>query len=164
MAALINGLLYQTVWLLCIIGGYRGAILAIGLLILHLVLAAKGSQDLPVMLLFLLAGLTLDGLLQMFGFFTFSESGWPIPFWLAVIWMGFATTVNHSLSWLKTRPHLCSLFGAVGGPLAYWGGCKLGAASFQYPMPISLVFLSAIWALVVPLLFSGRNILTKRAR
>jgi hypothetical protein len=41
-------------------------------------------------------------------------------------------------------------FGALGGPLAYWAGVRLGAASFTWSLLSSLGILAIVWALLWP--------------
>ena len=79
-------------------------------------------------------GILLDGTLQQVGFFTSASPGFPIPFRLMMIWLGLAITPHHRLSWLKMLPFLAAFFGAMGGPVAYWAGVRLGAASFTWPL------------------------------
>lgn len=153
MFLLLNAVLYQTIWLTCILGGFAGAFIGLVLLGLHLGFSQNRREDLKLILVFLFTGLLVDGTLHCIGFFSFTQSGWPIPFWLAVIWMGLAVTVNHSLSWLKGRFLPALIFGALGGPLAYWAGVRLGAATFLWSLPASLLFLSVIWSILAPLLF-----------
>jgi apolipoprotein D and lipocalin family protein len=55
------------------------------------------------------------------------------------LWAAFATTLNHSLRWVVHRPMVATLLGAIGGPLAYLAGAKLGAlqlASLQTALPL----------------------------
>jgi len=150
MNALVNILIYQVIWFLCVIGETRGAILAIPLLGLHLFFTQNRKNDLQLMAAFFVAGLVIDGSLYGVGFFSFEAPARPIPFWLAVIWLALATLPHNSLGWLKGRPFLSALFGATGGPLAYWAGVRLGAASFNWPLVPSLLLLAAIWALLWP--------------
>jgi len=133
MNALVNILIYQVIWFLCVIGETRGAILAIPLLGLHLFFTQNRKNDLQLMAAFFVAGLVIDGSLYGVGFFSFE-----------------ATLPHNSLGWLKGRPFLSALFGATGGPLAYWAGVRLGAASFNWPLVPSLLLLAAIWALLWP--------------
>ena len=67
-----------------------------------------------------------------------------------MLWMIFAITINHSLVWLKNRKTLTIFFGAIGGPLAYLAGEKLGAITIVDPL--SIVLLSLGWATITPLL------------
>ena len=69
---------------------------------------------------------------------------------LLPMWMIFATTLNLSLRWLKGRWWLGTLFGAVGGPLAYYAGYKLGGVDFYQPMWLSLAALGVVWAVAMP--------------
>jgi len=126
-----------------------GALYASPLLLLHLLLSNNTIwADLKMMTILLGMGLLVDGTLQQVGFFTFASPGFPIPFWLMMIWLGLAITPHHSLSWLKKRPLLAALFGAMGGPAAYWAGVRLGAASFTWPLLQSLLLLALIWSLL----------------
>lgn len=154
---IVNAILYQLIWFLCILYDNRGALLGLVLIGIHFVFSSRKREDFTLLILFLATGLIIDGTLHFTGFFTFTKTGWPIPFWLAVIWMGFSLTVNHSLQWLQERPILCSILGGIGGPLAYWAGVRLGAAGFTLPLPAALLLLSLIWAIIVPLLFIKLN-------
>jgi len=98
----------------------------------------------------LFVGLLVDGTLHQVGFITFTVTRFPIPFWLMIIWLGLAITPHHSLAWLQNRPILSMLFGALGGPAAYWAGVNLGAASFSWPLLPSLFTLSLIWSFLWP--------------
>lgn len=145
MKIFANVLLYQLIWFLCVLGGNKGALAALPLLLVHLALSHKKRADLQMMGFVLFVGLLVDGTLQQVGLFIFTRPGFPIPFWLMVIWLGLAITPHHSLAWLKNRPLPAALFGALGGPLAYWAGGQLGAVSFGWPLLQSLLVLSLVW-------------------
>lgn len=151
MNSLINLFLYNAVWLLCVTGGDRSACVALLLLAVHFLVSSCRKNDVRLAGILLVAGLLIDGTLAAVGFFSFHSPGFPIPLWLATIWLALATLPNHSLTWLKGRPLLNAVFGAIGGPLAYWGGVRLGAATFNWPLPASLLLLAAVWALIWPL-------------
>jgi hypothetical protein len=55
---------------------------------------------------------------------------------------------------------LSMLFGACGGPPAYWVGVRLGAATFHWALPSSLMLLAAVWAL----LWAGAGFMVVAAR
>jgi hypothetical protein len=150
MNALVNIALYQIVWFVCIRFGNSGGLISLPLLALHLFLSDKRRADLKTMGGLLVAGVVIDGTLNVVGFFTFDPQGYPIPFWLVVIWLGLATLVHHSLNWMKSRLLLCALFGALGGPLAYWAGVRMGAAVFNRELLPSLLVLAAIWGALWP--------------
>jgi hypothetical protein len=106
----------------------------------------------------LVAGLVIDGGLQLSGFFRFTAAALPIPLWLVVIWLALATLPHHSLAWMKGRPLLSAALGAIGGPLAYWAGVRLDAAAFSWPLLPSLLLLAVIWAALWPavMFFAGK--------
>ena len=145
-----NICVYQITWFLCVFLGNHGALLSLPLLILHLFLLPHRKQDLQMMGVLLLIGLFTDGILHLSGMITFTETGVPIPIWLMVIWLALALLPHHSLRWLKGRPILSSVFGALGGPPAYWAGVKAGAAEFSQPLLPSLLLLGLIWAIIWP--------------
>ncbi len=157
MRILANVLIYQLIWFACVLGGTPGALASLPLLALHLVLSRVRRADLQLMALLLAAGLLIDGALQFFGFFSFRTGGQPIPLWLAVVWLGLAILPHHSLSWLKGRPLLAFAFGASGGPLAYWAGVRLEAASFSWPLATSILVLALIWGLFWPLAMAAAS-------
>ena len=75
--------------------------------------------------------------------------------------MGFAITINSSLSWLKKKLNLSILFGAIGGPLAYLAGEKLGAVTLL--TSDALIIISTGWAIITPLLIFVSNKISKNA-
>ena len=159
MKLVANALAYQTIWFSAILWGTPGA--AVGCVIILILLATSGRRgdDLKMIGFLLFLGVLVDGTLQEADFFTFSTPGVPIPFWLLVIWLGLAMTIHHSLAWLKDNLLLAALFGSLGGPAAYWAGTRLGAASFNWSLPTSLLLLALIWSLIFPtiMLFSRKT-------
>ncbi len=162
---IVNVIFYQLGWACCVMGaawGYPlvGGMLALILVLAHLWLAEDHRGEVRLLMVAMLLGLLIDSGQQALGLFRFKPDGLGLilPFWVFVIWAQFATLLHFPLSWLSGRYLLAILFGAVGGPLAYGGGIRLGAAEFG-PNPLfSLTVLAVIWALVVPLLvwLSGR--------
>lgn len=151
MNPLINFLLYQLVWFLCVLWENNGALLALPVLGVHLLLSPMRRADGRMMFVLLIIGAVVDGMLHRAGFFTFNVQALPIPFWLAVIWLALATLPHHSLAWLKGRPVLSAVLAAVGGPLAYWAGVRMGVAHFNLPLAASLALLAIIWSVLWPL-------------
>lgn len=91
----------------------------------------------------LLLGLLVDSTLALSGQVRFSNA-WPAgcaPYWMLALWMAFATTLNHSLRWLMTRPVAAAIGGAMGAPLAYLAGARLGALSLGDTTALPLIAL-----------------------
>ena len=74
------------------------------------------------------------------------------PVWILILWANLALTLNGCLSWLQGRYWLASLLGALGGPLTYFGGMKLGAATTELPIVAAFVVIAVIYAFATPLL------------
>jgi membrane protein implicated in regulation of membrane protease activity len=60
--------------------------------------------------------------------------------------------LNSALYWLAGRPLLAAALGAVGGPLAYFGGVGLGALAFPGGLAWALALIAVEWAIAMPLL------------
>lgn len=164
MVLVINVLTYQIVWFLCVFMGNVGGFLSLFLLALHLLRSRCAREDLKMMFVLLLIGLVVDGAIRYGGIISFKVDGFPIPFWLAVIWLALAILPHHSLNWLKGRPVLSIVFAAVGGPLAYWAGVRFGSAEFNSPVPVSLALLAVVWAVLWPLAMAAANHILPRER
>ena len=124
-------------WFACLLGAthnmpWLGVLVMAALLALHLFLTANRTQELRFILVTGLLGTSLDSLLMLGGLYTFTNHtlSWLCPIWMTALWMGFASTLNHSMRWLRGRYRLTCLFGAIGGPLSYYAGMGLGALSF----------------------------------
>ena len=160
VSKIINVLLYQLGWFSCLLGatwGYplSGAFFALLLMAVHLVLAESRKSELYLMLSACLLGVVVDTLQQAAGVFTFKiDPAWPLwlPLWIFVIWAQFATLFHYGLYWLSGRYLLAAFLGLIGGPLAYWGGVRLGAAQFNEALFFSVSSLAVVWALVMPML------------
>lgn len=150
MNPLLNIAIYQLVWFVAVIGGESLVWLALALIVVHFLLTPLPKTDLVLVALVLLIGVLMDGTLRLSGFFNFAEDRFPIPLWLGMIWIALGTLFNHSLGWLKKRLVLAGLLGAIGGPIAYLAGGRLGAAEFSLSLPWSIAVLAIIWGLLVP--------------
>ena len=75
------------------------------------------------------------------------------PYWIVTMWMLFGTTLNLSMRWLKGRPLLAALLGAIGGPASYVAGQKLGGIVFLEFVP-AIIALAIGWAVFMPILMA----------
>ena len=167
---LINIASFYLGWFACLLGATQnmprlGALVMAALLVLHLVLAANRGQELRFILVTGLLGTCLDSLLMLSGLYTFTNHTltWLCPVWLTTLWMGFASTLNHSMRWLHGRYGLASFFGAVSGPLSYYAGARLGALTFVPAAEVTLTALAIVWSLVVPGLLWLAHTMTLRS-
>jgi hypothetical protein len=126
-------LAHQTAWWMCVLlMGWIGPVSMLAFVLLHLLMTRdEAALELRLIALSMGIGIVLDSLLAVGGLVTYE--GAPLvglsPLWLVAIWAGFGATLRHSQAlFVRTRLH-ATLTGALGGPLAYMGGTKLGALS-----------------------------------
>lgn len=157
MQALGNLLGYQTVWLIAVIWAARGNPwpgVAAGILFVSWQLLSSNSPraDGRLVVVALGAGCLIDGVLASGGWVHYSAAApaFPphaAPLWILALWGSFSMTLNHSLVYVRDRPWLAIIFGAVGAPLAYFGAQQgWQTIVFQSPAWRGLVWLSCTWA------------------
>ncbi|MEE4301994.1 MAG: DUF2878 domain-containing protein [Pseudomonadales bacterium] len=159
MPVFVNFVAFQASWFACVLGGaaqlpWLGVIAVAATLLLH---GWQSPEHRPELYLALCAGalgalwesgLVASGLLVYPSGQLFSALA---PVWIVALWIGFATSFNVSMRWLKGRPALAAMLGAIFGPMSFWGGAKLGAVAFPDPV-LALSVLSAGWGLLMPLM------------
>jgi hypothetical protein len=159
MPVALNFIAFQLGWFACVLGAahgmpWAGTGLALAIVAWHIGRAGEPRAELVLVLIAAGIGALWDSGLAALGWIHYS-SGMLLedaaPYWIVALWMLFATTLNLSLGWLKRSMPLAVLFGAIGGPLAYFGGAKLGALVLIEPGP-ALAALALGWAVLTPLL------------
>ena len=98
-------------------------------------------------------GLAIDSALSASSIISFvgSPFSWLAPPWIVALWLQFATSRETLLASLRDRPWIAAVVGAVGGPLAYGVGVRLGAASFPAgEEALSLLVFAVVWAAIMP--------------
>lgn len=152
MRAFVNFAAFQIGWFACILGAAHGAWLAgvgiaLTIVVLHVVAAGDAIAELKLIGAAVAMGVVFDSAFAASGVVRFAAGVWSEHFttpWLLALWALFATTLNVSLRWVKTRLALAVAFGAAGGPLAYLAGAKLGALEFVSYAP-ALIGLAVAW-------------------
>jgi hypothetical protein len=156
---LVNFILFQIGWFACVLGGARGLPMlgtgvALAIVAFHVARAARPGDEAILVLISAAIGLFFDSALVAAGWVRY-PAGTLVPgvapYWIVALWMLFATTLNVSLRWLRRMPVAAALLGAVGGPVAYWGGARLGGMQFAEPVAASIA-LAAGWAVITPIL------------
>lgn len=155
----INVALFQTVWFAAVLGAARGIpwlgpLAMLPVIAIHLTLLERRRGEIKLLLTAGLLGLIFDTLFVYGGVFTPLQHLFPRPFsppWMICLWINFAATLNVSMAWLRGRYLLAALFGAIGGPLAYYSGARLGATELL-PTTTGLLLLAIGWGAMTPLL------------
>jgi len=155
-----NAILFQAAWFAAVLGAGRempwlGTVVLIPVLAINLYLIDKPRSELQLIISAGILGFIFDTALVAAGIFTPVQYLLPSPcspVWMIGLWMNFAASLNVSLGWLRGKYLLASLFGAVGGPLAYYSGGKLGA-TLTLPDMNGILVLAAGWGVMTPLLY-----------
>jgi len=156
---LVNFVLFQIGWFACVQGAahgmpWAGVAAALVIVAWHLARAPRPRPELTLLVIAAVIGFAWDSALVAAGWIEYPNGALipgTAPVWIVAMWVVFATTLNVSLGWLKRSLPLALLFGALGGPLAYVAGGKLGGLSFLQQTP-ALIALAIGWALITPLL------------
>ena len=156
---LVNAGLFQVAWFAAVLGAaggraWLGPVVLLPVLAVNLVMVADRRGELKLWAVAGIIGFLFDTVLVAAGVFAPRLHLFPYPFsppWMIGLWIGFAATLNQSLGWLHGRPLLATLLGAIGGPLTYYGGARLGAAE-TLPGTAGLLILAIGWGAVTPLL------------
>jgi hypothetical protein len=102
-----------------------------------------------------LAGYAADSILVLAGVLRFPSHavlGWPSTVWMVSLWVLQAAVLGGVMSWMRGRFALAALVGAVGGPMAYAAGERMGAAMLGPAHAVALAWIAALWACAMPLL------------
>ncbi len=156
----INVALYQAGWFACVLGAAGGwaplgGLIAISLTVAHLLLARERPAELRLILVAGLLAFVAEPVQLSLGALAYTEhdAGSRVPpLWIVALWLQFATLFGIALAWLQERLLLAVVLGAIGGPLAFLAGERLGAATVLAPRVQSLAVLAVLWATAVPLL------------
>lgn len=158
--ALLNFVLFYVVWFLSLQGAasgrpWLGPLALLIFLAVQLRLSRAPRVDAWLAALAAVGGLIFDTLYIQLGLMSYAS---PVPFaaiapyWILGMWANFGLTLNSSLGWLQGRWVLAALFGAIGGPLAYLTGLKIGAATFNASPVVVYAALALAWGTATPIL------------
>lgn len=151
---LVNYALYQAGWFACVLGAAwnypsTGLVIATIAIAIHVTLAVERTIELRLIALATLVGLGVELVQLGAGTYRLASGtlidGVPAP-WLLALWAQLATTFRYSLHYVFAKWLPSLLFGAIGGPLAFLAGERLGAVTFLPPLTTALPRLSLCWA------------------
>lgn len=154
---LTNFALFQLGWFACVLGGAWGwpwigvSFVAMATL-WHLRVVANPRNEAVLLAVAVVIGTLVDSLLPAAGWVAYpSGQLHPMmaPVWIIALWVLFAGTLNMSMKWLRDRYLLALLFGAIGSPMSYFAGSRLGAVTLVDPV-MALAAQSLLWAIVLP--------------
>lgn len=152
----LNLILFQTLWLVCVVGAAYGwpwlGVAAVA------VRVGLGWRELDAKLLLSAAviGFVGEWLLVTLGAIDYAPrartAGTLVPAWMIALWVNFATTLHSSLAWLQGRYVAATMAGAIAAPFSYWAGRRLGAIVLN-PEPVYWICgIGLLWAVATPVL------------
>jgi hypothetical protein len=158
----VNVIAYQCAWFACVLGAAAqrplpGMAVAAAVVLWHLHSAARPQRELRLIAIAALCGAAFETLLVASDWVRMSPallSGNITPLWMVALWAAFATTLNVSLRALRPHYLLSALLAAVGAPLAYWAGARMGAIQWVHEAP-ALILVALGWAALTPLLMKS---------
>ncbi len=156
MGILLRVIAYNLVWAACVLGAangntWIGPLAALVTVVGHIAASRQRIAEAKLIATLAVLGLIVDSALMHAGILRFTEQALIVPLWFAALWPAFATLLNTALTWLRGRPMLSVLFGALGGPFAYFSGAKLGALQLHDNLTLALIVIAIEWAVVTPL-------------
>ena len=157
MGTMIKNLaFFQIGWVACVMFAAAGEPLLATLSVaavaaVHLVSVKVPVKEALLLMIAAVIGLGWESFMVWTGLAQYPgyESSLLAPFWIVVMWVLFATTINHGLRWTKRNLWVASLAGLLGGPMAFFGGMNLGAVEFSHTAA-ALVVIGLGWALLLP--------------
>ncbi len=157
---IINFLLFQLGWFVCVLSGAAGlnspAILfTAAFLMVHFRFYNWRQTDYKLVLAAILIGVVLDSSWSAWNLMAYqAQTIEPIaPWWIWCLWINFALTLNHSMSWLLKHRVMAGVFSAIASPVSYYAGSRLGALQWVQP-EILIIVLAISWGLAIPLLLT----------
>jgi hypothetical protein len=162
MRIAVNIAVFYAAWVGCVLAAasnrpFAATAACTTAVLFHLLLASQRRVEAAFVGSGLLLGVAVESILLNFGLASYAAPG-PIsslpPVWLLLLWAVFSTTINVSLSWLKSRLGLAAVLGAIGGPFSYALGERLGAMALADPQWLGFVTIGLLWAVAFPLLLA----------
>jgi hypothetical protein len=159
MQIVFNLVAFKLGWLACVLGAAHqlplvGTLIAIAIVALHMASVEAPGRELALVLIAGTVGALFDSLLAGTGLLVYAAGtlfAGTAPYWIVAMWLLFATLLNKSLRWLHGRLATAAVMGAIGGPLAFYAGHRLGAVEFG-DFTGAMLALAAGWGVILPLL------------
>ena len=154
----MNVLAFQAVWLGAVGGAavgrlWIGPMAALALVAWHVAAAEQPRRELAAVAAVATFGTAWDIVPAAAGLIDYRGGVTALggtPYWIAALWLAFATTLNVSLRWLRGRRLVAAALGCVAGPLCYAAGEALGALELTPPRAAALGAQAAAWAVLLP--------------
>lgn len=164
----LDFVLFQVQWCIAVLmgaAGHGGWVLVSACLVLaiHLGLCCDRGVRGREMLVIAIAGSIgslADVVATQMGRMTFpggAQAWFGLPIWMWALWFGFPIMLGTTLRWLSSRTWLAVALGAVGGPVSYFAGVRLGALQVAPPVQLGYLWIAVTWAVFTPAALALRS-------
>jgi hypothetical protein len=72
--------------------------------------------------------------------------------WIIALWITLGLTLNHSMAWMRRYIWASVALGAIGSPLSYFAGSRLGAAELPADLTWPMLAFGLSWGVLMPAL------------
>ena len=145
LPVILNVVWFQACWFACVIIGDKAALIILSLVVLTYLFVPQLRFESWLLMAVCLIGFTVDFSLLVTGVLKKPSGGLLPPLWLSVLWLAFATTINHSLKGLMNKKILFLSLAVVGGPVCYKLGVELTDIQFGFNALKSMLVIAGVW-------------------
>ncbi|MCM8526136.1 MAG: DUF2878 domain-containing protein [Lentisphaeraceae bacterium] len=157
---LVNAVLFQLGWLVCIFSSSLNSLIVTSVIIIYHLKSVKNRADefkfiLPVAIY----GYLLDNSLMILGYIDLSFAK-ASTIYLVCVWLLFVMTLRNSMSFFMNTPVKAFLLGLLA-PVSYFTVHNLGKVKYSEPLIHSIFIHALLWSffmLIVHKLYFGQNI------
>jgi hypothetical protein len=159
MLTLVNFLLFQAGWFVCVLlGSFWAVIFTAFALVVHCCCVVRLSgksvnNELLWVFSVLCVGLLLESLYFGLGILIREDGVEFPPAWLLCLWVLFSTTVRYSLAWLRQRLILAVSCVAISAPSSYYAGALMSdTVDMAQPVGFALFLIGITWVVAFSLM------------
>ena len=146
---------FQITWTGCIFGEYfnypwLGFVIGVLYLILFYFYTENKSFAFKTIAIFSIPGYIFDSFLQALNIYKIESDliiGY-LPVWMIILWPTFTTLFVDVLNFLKNKPILAIILGAILGPGAYYSGVPLGIVLYTNTN-LGLGLMAIFWSILM---------------
>ena len=157
---IINLIGFYICWWLSIFGAvqgkyFLGPISLLMYIIIHFSIINHHKKEYIYLIFCLFLGFLVDTILLKINFIVYSgylsENYRIAPLWVVTLWISFGLSIFHSFQLLQKNYKSTMLLGTLSGPVIYYSCMKAKIISFEFSLVISLICISIIWSVILPL-------------
>ena len=162
---------FYVIWYLCILGASfhferTAVVISFLLVLIHYTFSQKRLYDFIYLIVIAKIGFFTDWVFLRFDILsypvdTLAWNFYGVPLWILMLYVGFSTTMNHSLLFVNHYPILSAIGGGIGGAVCYFFAYLRGIIFFPNPI-LSLLIIGSYWGLLIGLAKPFQAFISKR--